>query len=454
MRPCPRPPLVAGLSLAAALAACAAPAPTLAPPAPPSAAPGPGATGAASVVPAASASAVPAPPDDAALAAAAFEAGRFEEARRLSEQRLAAHPEDAVAARRVGALALLDNRLDDAERALAQALALDPGSRSAAALLGEVHVRRDAFGQAAPLFRVAGREERALQLESFGAEAPYALEGPDEVSLPFVIADPLPVIEARGAGGQPLTLLIDTGGPELILDPVTAARLGVRTFGAREGTFAGGKKAPVGAGKLDAISFGKLTVRRLPVALLDLAPLAQAFGGRRIDGIVGTVVLYHFLSTLDYPGRRLVLRRLGGAYSTATERTVVDVPFLLAGDHFILARGALGKLTDMLWFVDTGLAGGGFTAPEATLAAAGIALDRSQASEGVGGGGKTEVIPFVVPELSLGAVTERNVAGLFSGPFPLENALGFPVHGLVSHGFLKPYAVTFDFAKMRLRLAR
>jgi predicted aspartyl protease len=394
--------------------------------------------------------------DAAAAAQEAFEDARFDEARRLSERALADHADDPVATRRLGLLALLKNRLDEAETLLVRARKLDPSSAEAALALAEVDVRRDAFAKAAPLFRAAGREERARQLESFGADVPYSLDAPDSVELPFVVDDPLPVVEAKGADGLALTLLVDTGGGELTLDTETAKRLAVSLYGERQGTFAGGRHAPVGLAAFGGISLGGASVRSLPVAVMNLAPLAGVFGGRHIDGVLGTVVLYHFLSTLDYPKKKLVLRKRDGdaAKALRAETRAPEVPFLLARDHFMLARGAIGAKRDMLWLVDTGLAGGGFSAPEETLAAAGISLDRAHAGVGMGGGGEVEAIPFTVPELSLGPVTAKNVEGIFSGPFPVPKLLGFRVDGLVSHGFLQPYAVTFDFDRMRIRLAR
>jgi hypothetical protein len=56
--------------------------------------------------------------------------------------------------------------------------------------------------------------------------------------------------------------------------------------------------------------------------------------------------------------------------------------------------------------------------------------------------------------MSLGDAHEKNVQGLFSGPFPLENRFGFRIGGIVSHGFFRPYALTFDFTGMQLLLSR
>jgi hypothetical protein len=69
---------------------------------------------------------------------------------------------------------------------------------------------------------------------------------------------------------------------------------------------------------------------------------------------------------------------------------------------------------------------------------------------GAGGGGQMKTVPYVVSQVSLGHLTEKNVDGLYDGPFPWENAWGFRVAGMVGHDFFRKHAVTFDFTGMRI----
>ncbi len=108
----------------------------------------------------------------------------------------------------------------------------------------------------------------------------------------------------------------------------------------------------------------------------------------------------------------------------------------------------------MLFFVDTGLAGNGFTCPESTLQKAGIKLQENQAKEGLGGGGKVKSIPFMVEKLTLGNAKEYNVNGVYMGAFPLENAFGFHIGGLISHEYFRHYTLSLDFERMRYFLKR
>ncbi len=390
-----------------------------------------------------------------------FKAGKFVEAEKLYTKVLAAEPANFQAAIRLGSISLLANRLDNAQKWLAKAIELKPEEQAPKSLMAEVFYRQGDFKQAAPFFRATGQEAVAKKLESFKGITPYQIEGKAEVShLKFVMTDPLPVIQVRVNEGEPVNFFIDTGGAEVIIDTEFAKELNIVQFGSVTGTFAGGKQAAFQHGRVDFLTLGDFTLKNVPVHLMDVRRFSQpVFGGKRVDGIIGTVLLYHFIPTLDYPQGELVLRRktkenLKRVEREARAKETIVIPFWMAGDHYMVAWGTVNKSQPLLFFVDTGLAGGGFTCAESTLKEAGINLQESFAAEGVGGGGKVKVIPFVVEELTLGDAKEHNVRGLYTGAFPLENAFRFRIGGLISHGFFRPYALTFDFVGMRYFLER
>jgi predicted aspartyl protease len=402
------------------------------------------------------------PADPLARATELFRAGQFDEADKACAAVLRGAGNDAKGWRLRGRIALLGNRLDDAEKWLTRALELAPEDNATRMLLAEAYCRRDDFARAAPLYRAAGREARAKQLESLGGGLPYQFEGKPEVThLDFVRTDPLPVVRPRVNGSAEANFIIDTGGGELILDTEFAKTLGVTNFGEESGEFGGGKRAPVGHGRVDALTLGEFVVRNVPVSLLPTRRLGAAAGGKQVDGILGTVLLYHFLPTLDYPGRRLTLQRRQRAVSAghAVKAPAAEghtVPFWMSGDHYMVAQGTVNGSKPMLFFVDTGLAGAAFTCPESTANEAGIKPIKALEREGVGGGGKVRATPFVVDELTLGPVkSSHKLAGVY-GVFPasLEHGQGYRIGGLISHQFFKPYAVTFDFDAMRLYLTK
>ncbi len=401
----------------------------------------------------------PAPGDPIAAAAAIFKQGKFAEAEKAYLYALDRRPQNPEVLTRLGSIALLSNRHADAEKWLGQALAAKPGDPAASALLAESLYRRDDFAKAAPLFRAAGNSAKAEQLESFKDARPYALQAEAErASLKFVMTDPLPVVQVMVNGYPAVNFFIDTGAGEVILDPAFAKEIGAAEYGSQTGTFAGGKKAAYVYGRVDTLNLGDFMVKNVPVQIMDVRRFSvPVFRGLRVDGIIGTVLLYHFLSTLDYPGGALVLRPAFDDVARifrdeAERRGALSAPFWMAGDHFMVGWGVVNTSAPMLFFVDTGLAGGGFTCPESTLRAAGIKLETSQAVQGIGGGGAVTVVPFKVEQLSFGRAKQKDVTGLSSGPFPLEDALGFHIGGLVSHGFFRSYALTFDFRAMKLFL--
>lgn len=392
-----------------------------------------------------------------------FKAGQFAEAKKLYTKVLAEDPTNFRATARLGEISLFGNRLDEAQKWLTKAIGLRPDEPDPKYLLAEVSYRRDDYGKAVPLLLATGREAKARKLESFKGAVPYQIDSKGDVThLKFVMTDPLPVVQVRVNGSEKANFFIDTGGAEVIIDSEFAQEVGAGQFGSAIGTYAGGKKATYEHGRIDSLALGDFVVRNLPVFIQNVRQFSEPiFGGVRVDGIIGTVLLYHFLPTLDYSAGELILRRqtkenLKRLEEEARARKHIVMPFWMAGDHYMVAWGTVNKSQPMLLFVDTGLAGtyNGFTCPESTLKEARIRLLEDQAGEGMGGGGKTKAVPFVLSELTLGDAREQNIPGVFLGDSSLEYVFGFRIGGLISHGFFRPYALTFDFARMRLFLKR
>jgi hypothetical protein len=287
------------------------------------------------------------------------------------------------------------------------------------------HYRRGEFHKA--------RRVRGLPLSrmmtAFGGP-PYVIDwdGEREAVLPFLQDDDweLPTVEIE-VDGEPVRAWIDTGGDTLTLPH----EFGVEPLASFEGTFAGVY------GRVEEVRVGPVTVRAVPVMTAGL--------GRPV---IGTSFLARFLPTLDYPGRRLVLRP-----PDAEPGEGVGVPFRIAATHLMLVDGVLNDVP-MTFLVDSGLRdehGAAFTAPAATLAAAGIPLPATAPERGRSGAGEVtlELGRFPIRRLAVGSLVQEDLLGLY-GAFPegLEQ-----VHGLVSHGFLRRYRWTIDFTRMTMRFA-
>ena len=397
-----------------------------------------------------------------------FQSGKFAEAGKIYAQIAAQNPQDYSAVLQLARIALLSNRLDDAQTWLKEAIALHPDDADAKVMLAEAFWRRDDFQKAAAALNGVDASSNKLliaqypalnvaKLESFKGQTPYDVQGEGEITrVKFIKTDPLPLVSVRVNGGDEVTFFIDTGGSEVALDTDFAKELGIPKFGEVQGTFSGGQHAEVEQGRINSLTVGDWTVKNVPVITIALRQLSESFGVKRIDGILGTTLFYHFLATLDYPKGELVLRRKNAKnlqqFAAEASGDSVAVPFWMASDHFMVGWGRVETLPPTLLFVDSGLAGAGVKLAEPVIKQAGIKLEEDKAYEGAGGGGKLKIVPYTVRQLSLGDIEESNVPGLYDGPFPWENSFGFHLAGMVGHDFLKPYAVTFDFETMRIFL--
>jgi predicted aspartyl protease len=396
-----------------------------------------------------------------------FQAGKFTEAGKLYSQIVTQNPKHYPATLQLGRIALLSNRLEDAQKWLGKAVTLQRDDADAKVMLAETFYRRDDFQKAAAalngvdvrsnkLIREQYPTLNATKLESFKGQTPYELQGKGaSTRLKFLKTDPLPVVNVRVNGGDEVTFFIDTGGSEVTLDTEFAKELGIEQFGAVQGTFSGGQHAEVQLGRIESLTVGDWTIKNLPTAMLPLRQLSEGFGVKQIDGIIGTTLFYHFLATMDYPRGELVLRRKTSKSLeefTKSSGKRVAVPIWMASDHFMVGWGRVETLPPTLLFVDTGLTGAGVKLAESVIKEAGIKLDESKASEGAGGGGTLKIVPYTVHQLSFGDIREENVPGLYDGPFPWENMFGFHLAGMVGHDFFKRYAMTFDFQNMQIFL--
>ena len=407
-----------------------------------------------------------------------YRAGRFEQAEAAYRQAATLAPESSQLAAQLGAIALLRNRSAEAVALLEQAIELAPWysrfwpmNAPVKARLAMAHYRQDQFAEASRLFHEAAgplplgpfRELDALaqQTALFVGRVPYALAGPNQDRIPFLATDPLPVLPVSINGYKPVSFILDTGGAEIILDDGYAKDVGAEMAGAFSGAYAGGRQAETGLGRVESVSLGEFTLREVPIHVLDVDSISSLYEGLEIKGVIGTRLLLHFLSTIDYPGGALILQRSTLENQEALDRRpavsgAVQIPFWLAEMHMMLAWGQLNDANPALFFVDTGLAGKAFTALETDLKAAGITPDWSTAGLGGGGGGTVREVDFVIDRLSLGTgahqVARTNLPGsaIEGSTPPLGDVLGFHVGGLISHAFYRDSAVTFDFAHMRL----
>jgi hypothetical protein len=382
-----------------------------------------------------------------------FKAGNFESAQKIYLEILSTNPDDVKSLIYMGYITLLLNRLDESEMWFNKAKKIKPKLSVLNYFMAEIYHRQKKFTNAAPLYRAAGKKAMATKMEYFTDIQPYKIsESFDRISVKFVVTDPLPIIEVIINNEYKGYFIIDTGGGELILSDDFAQKAKANFFGIEKGSeFGGGKKAPIEHGEISSFTLGDLKIENVPIITMNLSQLE--LGGYKINGVIGTVFLYQFLSTIDFKNGELILRNKSKYKS---DDILPDyplakiVPFTMADDHFMVARGNVNHSDTMLFFVDTGLAGNAFTCPKSTLRKAGLSYDKKRGTKGLGGGGYFNNYPMIIEKICLGNRCADNLHGVY-GAFPkqIEKSFGFDINGLISHEFFRNYSLTIDFVEMK-----
>jgi predicted aspartyl protease len=408
-----------------------------------------------------------APPATMAAADRLFQAGQFVAADAAYRQILAHDPHNVHALTQRGDIALLSNRLAQAQALLTKGLTLAPGNRQARRLLALTLYRADDFAQAAKL-----GWQRPL-LETFQGRTPYDIQGPATSRLPFLQTDPLLLIDVSVNGLEPVPFVVDTGASTIGLVPELAQRAGVPLVGTMQAMGVGGKPITAHLARVDRVRLGAFEIRNVPGSTGgNIATGVRAPDGRPVQGNLGTIVLSHFLSTLDYVGVALILRRKTAALlrqfeEEARAASAAVMPFWIYTDHLIEALGTVNGHGPLLFTVDTGsnadYASKGFFPSWATVKEAGIRVDKSKAYQFHGSGGAFTAYPIQLKEVTLGSVVRRNLPGaanVIQGPVvqrprPGSSAAIEPIiGGSVSGAFFRPFSLTIDTVGMRLFVAR
>jgi hypothetical protein len=171
--------------------------------------------------------------------------------------------------------------------------------------------------------------------------------------------------------------------------------------------------------------------------------------------------LRQFLSTIDYPNEKLILRPKTEEGRLSLERDlkgkkVLKVPFALGITHLMVVKAAVNGRDSLNLCLDSGLADSEASVafPKQTLDYLSITIpDTEILPENLGGpgGGGFPVGKFAIDELSIGPLVQKNLIGYY-GVFPasIYMASDFIIDGIVSHNFLKKYSWTIDFSRMEM----
>ncbi|WP_329427115.1 aspartyl protease family protein [Streptosporangium sp. NBC_01495] len=384
-----------------------------------------------------------------------FKEGRFAAAERGYRHLLREDPRNAHAFAQVGYIALLSNRFRDAEKHLSKAVDLQSGDVASAQRLAECFIRQDQPARAVPLLQSTGRprDKAYADLYSHISGKPWQIHGAQSAHVPFATLDPVPAVEATLNGGKPRTFWLDTYAT-LDLSREMAEEAGIRAVASHSGGVANNQPITIWLGILDSFKIGDIEIRNLPVQWSDARrpPLPD---GSPAAGAFGTTIFYHFLTTMDYAGRALILRRKTKTPPRA--RATDRLPLWLAGDHFPCTLGSLGDYGPRMVTVDTGGIRSGVDTTVEIAERLGMKVDYDHPIEQPG----AKLYPITAERISLGRAVGRNLRGhaaekVFPGfPGPGQSAqFGFDLIANFSHEFFKPFAITFDYTDMHLHITR
>ncbi|GAA2600278.1 tetratricopeptide repeat protein [Actinomadura fulvescens] len=386
---------------------------------------------------------------------ALFKAGKFEQAGRAYEEILKTDPTNLHAARRRGYVGLLGNRFAEAEKYLKMALRLAPDDNDANYFLADCYIRQDKFSLSAPHWQATGSEAYTKWFAAIRGEA-YQVHG-DVARVPFQQLDPMPLVEASVNGGPPKRFTFYTGAPNLSVTSTVAKEAGLSPVASEKVDYENGF-VWAHYGILDSFKLGGIELRNVPVGWwsTESGDDVDAEG----DGMIGTWLFYHLLTTFDYAGRSLVLRRrtpetARNARAAAARAGAKPLPLWLAREQYVHSRGSIAGSGPRVVGVNFGGRGGesaavvfGETAEQLQ-----IRTDYDRPIETFAQSHPAVTYPCYPKEIRLGDAVAKEIY-CEANPKAALAPLGFDVPAAFFHSFHKPYNVTLDFTDMKLYIAR
>ena len=379
------------------------------------------------------------------LGLALLRIGRVHEARDIFQRTLAAQHGDRAACAALGKLALWEDRLGAAE----SLLVLAGDQEQARADLYATRLRRADWPHAAAMAEDLGDDGRKPLLERLESGPATTVAG-EHAMLYFDRVWPAPVVKAR-VNGTAVLMIVDTGTPGLLLDPIEVNRDHVTPLAGQRLVAWPGTHVAVKNAFVQKLELGGVTLTNVPAGVLSLHRLSLAIDplGTPLAGVIGVDVLRHFAVTFDFPRRRLALGPIAGAAQLPGTR----VPFELWGENEITAWGSINGGRRMAMTLATGLPEGGVGAPDAVfeelgLKSGGVARLVKGAGTWLQGPPWTQVS---VGSLTLGRAVFDHLPGWSGAMEPTEMwRHGVRRDALLGPGILRGRRMTIDWANREL----
>jgi hypothetical protein len=331
------------------------------------------------------------------------------------------------------------------------AVELMPGDTDANRLLADCYTRQDKYSLAAPHWQAAGEDAYAKSFAAISG-TPYEMHG--EIGrVPWLQMDPSPLVEVSLNGGPPKRFAFYTRVASVGMSTEVAEEAGLRAVAEVNLDYIDPPRRMF-FGVLDSFRLGGIELRNIPVSWMDEDGPSQTGG----VGMIGTMLMYHFLTTIDYAGRSLILRRrtpeaARQARADADRAGAEPLPLWLAREHIPFSRGSIAGSGPRVMGLNIGGLGTDVAGlPEETAKELGIRTDYDRPVETSAGLQPITVYPCYPNEVRLGNAVAKD-SYCIAGQRPASAPHGFDVLGHFSHSFFKPYNVTLDFTDMNLYIA-
>jgi hypothetical protein len=238
---------------------------------------------------------------------------------------------------------------------------------------------------------------------------------------------------------------MDTGGTFLAMSPGMAEDFKIMLTEGATG-YHGTTPVKTYHGIAKRFKLGDALLRNVPVVALP------SLRGQLDAVIFGTNILQHFLSTVDYPNRRLILSprndgKLREKHLALLPRMRSELPFYMGGDHYMFARGGLGDRKDLNFFIDSGLVSLHPGGPKGLRQAAFSTSKDNLTAWGFSNHAVAAGLIESKQALSLGPLEQTDLLLLAGSEKVVNQIEGVRIDGLLSHAWLKRYAWTIDFSE-------
>ncbi|MBV8173516.1 MAG: aspartyl protease family protein [Verrucomicrobia bacterium] len=280
----------------------------------------------------------------------------------------------------------------------------------------------------------------------------FALSG--ETTVPIDIIDDHIYIDLMLNGKGPFHFIFDTGGRNMV-DPTVAYQAGARSIGSWRSGGVGPHATVVQYTQIDQVQIGSATLSAQPFEIRELGPRTSygSFGTtpkRELQGLIGYELPARFIVTIDYTGRRMIIRN---ADQSQPGSAVRDVPLGFRGTWPLVKCSLAGF--DGTCLLDTGSSAVMISKPFIDAHPAvmprwftGAAFIPIMPMEGVvarGFGGRSKGQVGTLVSVQLGSHT---VNGIEKTIFSMdERGVGADpyISAIVGNLVLEHFAVTFDY---------